>query len=262
MRGYTGLVEDASNRTRDGYRSSHLGKGTAYHAEFLGNPRRALMWALERKILDVIVKGHFGARPFTHLDFACGTGRVIAYLESRASESVGVDLSPSMLEVAKGLVNGATLIEADLTREDPMPSRRFDLVTVFRFFPNAESILRDEALAALVSRLSPGGCLVFNNHCHTGGLNRRLVRLLRGSSLKLNDMSWQECAALIERHGLRIVSVHHAGVMPDYETRLLRPRWLVALLERAARRLPLARIAENLVFVCVRDTAAGEHVPR
>jgi hypothetical protein len=57
---------------------------------------------------------------------------------------------------------------------------------------------------------------------------------------------------LIARHGLMIQKVHHMGVLPDYESRLLRPRVLVRVIERAGRHLPLASIAENLIFVCRR----------
>ena len=46
----------------------------------------------------------------------------------------------------------ATLVEGDLTREPLLGERRFDLVTAFRFFPNAEPALRRDVMAALVRR--------------------------------------------------------------------------------------------------------------
>lgn len=234
------------------YRTSHLSKGFEYHAEFTKNPRRALMWSLERRVLDRILVRHFPNGRYDHLDFACGTGRVIAHLQSRANQSVGIDVSASMLAVAGQLAATARLLCADITRDAVLESERFDLITAFRFFPNAEESLRDEAMSALVKRLAPDGLLVFNNHCHSGGLNRRLVRLLKGSAVKLNDMSRQECEDLVARHGLRVSDLYHLGVLPDYETILLRPRWLVSGLERVLQHVPVASCAENLIFVCSR----------
>jgi len=236
----------------ESYRSSHLNRGNDYHAEFSANPRRALMWGMEQQVLRGLVGRDLRPAVFRHLDFACGTGRIIGLLKPITAESVGVDLSPGMLEVARTQAPGARFVQADITSDDVLGEETFDLVTAFRFFPNAEATLRDAAMSALVRHVALDGFVVFNNHCHTGGLNRRLVRVVKGSRLQLNDMSRRECEELIGRHGLEIQEVHHMGILPDYETRLLRPRVLVDVIERAGRHLPLASIAENLIFVCRR----------
>jgi len=236
----------------ESYRSSHLNRGGDYHAEFSTNPRRALMWEMERRVLREIVERDLRPGRFRHLDFACGTGRIIGLLKPMAAQSVGVDLSPTMLEVARNQVAGARFLEVDITSNDVLGDEKFDLVTAFRFFPNAEPALRDAAMSVLARHVAPDGLVVFNNHCHTGGLNRRVVRLVKGPGLRLNDMSRAECEDLSARHGLMIQKVHHMGVLPDYESRLLRPRVLVRVIERAGRHLPLASIAENLIFVCRR----------
>lgn len=56
------------------------------------------------------------------LDIGCGTGLLGSELASRGFDLVdGVDLSPSMLEVAARRGTYRSLIEADLTAELPMP---------------------------------------------------------------------------------------------------------------------------------------------
>lgn len=234
------------------YRESHLAKGADYHDVFRHNPRRALLWTLEQELLARILKRFLADRPIDHLDFACGTGRILALLEDRTRSSIGIDVSASMLEVARANVRRAELLQGDLTRGDLLSGRRFDLVTAFRFFPNAEPELRRDAFAALAEHLAPGGILVFNNHLHLGGLTRRLVRVVRRGQAGHQGMWDGEAAALVAGAGLDLVARYHAGIVPETEQRALRPRALVAAVERAATRLPLAGLSDDVLYVCAR----------
>ena len=244
--------------TETGYRQSHLGCGLDYHDRFADNPRRRMMWQIEQRVLesvlDTVQDRH--AAEIDYLDFACGTGRVLAFVANRTGTATGVDVSDSMLEVAARGAAGAELISADITRDSsPLRGRSFDLITAFRFFPNAEPGLRSEAIAALAGCLKPGGRLVFNNHRCLSSLRHRLVRALTLGRKGRTGMSRREVLELVAGAGLEIERVEHAGVVPEYEWLLLRPRVLVEWLERLATRLPLAGIAENLVYVCRRPSA-------
>ena len=151
------------------------------------------------------------------------------------------------------------MISADITRSaSPLAGRSFDLITAFRFFSNAEADLRSEALAALVGCLKPGGRLVFNNHRCLCSLRHRLVRLLTLGRSGRTGMSRLEVQQLVEAAGLQIERVEHAGVVPEYEWLLLRPRFVVEWIERLATRLPLAAFAENHVYVCRRPEPATQ----
>jgi SAM-dependent methyltransferase len=240
------------------YRESHLGKGADYHAVFGANPRRILIWQIEQALIDRAVRRFLPGRPIDHLDFACGTGRILALLEDRTRSSTGVDVSPSMLATARGNVKRARLVRADLTRGDPLGTRTFDLITAFRFFPNAERQLRREAMAALTRRLAPGGILLFNNHINHSGLSRRLARVIRGGGAGHHAMSHAEVAELVDASGLQIRARYHTGFVPETEARPLRPRWLIAALERAATHLPLAALSDDVLYVCTRTDATGK----
>lgn len=248
------------NDIKSDYRLSHLapGKGRSYHRQFSDQPYRSLVWEHECGVLDRVLTGSDRRNAFRHLDFACGTGRVLKYLADRAGVSVGVDLSPAMLELARETVPGAEIIEADLMREDPLGDRVFDLITAFRFFPNAQAKLREEAMEVIARHLAPGGILVFNNHKNTASLRNRLARAVGRRAFK--GMSPEETTRLVSRKGLAVKDVFHFGVLPATENRLLLPRPLLRRTEFFLARLRLLTyLGQNLIYVCQHPTNRCAH---
>lgn len=248
---------DAAAPGPSDYRRSHLepGKGESYHATFAKNPYRRLLWDMEKAVLDRIVREKLRGRALRHLDFACGTGRVLEHLAPRASESVGVDVSPSMLDVARARGVRSEIIEADLTVEDVLGGREFDLITAFRFFPNAQPSLRDQAMGVLVRHLAAGGRIVFNDHRNLSSLNYRLARL-RGKG-GFEGMSIAEARELAARHGLEIERSVAMGFAPAGDERALLPPALLRPLERLLSGWPAVKAwGENIVFVCRRHGRA------
>lgn len=101
------------------------------------------------------------------LDAGCGTGLAATSLRQKASRLVGVDISPRMLEKARGKGLYDELVEMELG--DFLKSRQatFDLIVlydVFIYFGNLASIL-DDATRALL----PGGSLAFSVECGNEG---------------------------------------------------------------------------------------------
>ena len=241
------------------YRNSHLhpGKGSSYDRQFTRNPYRSLVWEYERKILDRVMERWKERTPPRHLDFACGTGRILRYLENRTGESVGADLSPSMLEPARGTLQKSEIIEADLTKNDILGDRRFDLITAFRFFPNAQEELRSEVVHLLARHLAPEGWLIFNNHKNTRSLRNRLARALGRKGFQ--GMSPAQAKEFLNRAGLEVVDIYHFGVLPATEGRLLLPRPLLRGVERVLARWKWLRYyGQNLIYVCRHgETSSG-----
>jgi predicted TPR repeat methyltransferase len=228
-------------------------KGSSYDKTFSLIPFRAFLWQMERDFLDSILKRHFTGREIRHLDFACGTGRVVGYLEDRVEASVGLDISESMLSVARENVKASELIEGDITMADPLTGRLFNLITAFRFFPNAEPALRAQVLEGLKEHLEPDGLIVFNNHRN---FSSTLYRFLRFYHLIRHfvrsprvGMSQGEVDALLASTGFEIVEVHHVGVLiADDRHLLLAPLWRAC--ERLASRIGALRgLSQNLIFV-------------
>ncbi len=236
------------------YRQSHLraDKGRSYHSQFVDNPHRSLIWKLEKERLDTIRHCYYTDREIHHLDFACGTGRILEHFEKDAVVSVGVDLSPSMLDVARERLQRSEIIEADITRDDVLGDRKFNLITAFRFFPNAQIQLRREVMSQLVRHLDDDGCIVFNNHKNDTSLFYRLAKLLPSGGDA--GMRMTEVTELVSEFGLKIKKIYHAGVFPSTEKHLLLPRFLLGPLERRLSACSVFRnLAVDLIFVCKRD---------
>lgn len=232
------------------YRSSHVGRGTDYHQTFSALPRRAVLWRIEQDLLPALVQAHFD-RPPTHLDFACGTGRFLGLLQPHVASSTGVDIAASMLEEAGRNAPGAELIEADLTANDKLGDRQFDLITAFRFFPNAEPELRSAVMKVLVRHLAPGGRIVFNNHCTDASFYARGRALLRRPPGPL--MRRTEVDALLAECGLNASEVRYLGVLPLTDYRHPFPRGLAERAERVLSHAPgVSLLAEEAIYVCAK----------
>lgn len=237
--------------TEQSYRSSHVDKGQDYQDIFVERRDLAMAWAVERRLLDELVLRRFGDRPFRYLDFACGTGRILAHMERHATESVGVDVSRSMIACARPWLERATVIRGDLTRDPVLGDRRFDLITAFRFFPNAEPELRHEAMAALVRHLAPGGVIVFNNHQNSVALRRRLLRVAGRDPG--HEMRPAEVGELLDGVGLEVQAVHGVGLLPFSHRFMPLPVGLLTDLEHRLADTPLSRrLATSLLFECGR----------
>jgi SAM-dependent methyltransferase len=239
--------------TATSYRESHLAKGEDFHREFdvKVNARRGMIWKFEQEIINKILDEFLATTPIHHLDFACGTGRLLHFLEGRTKESVGIDVSSRMLEVAKKITSKSIIIHGDMTHS-PLLDERFNLITAFRFFPNAEPELRATAMRVLARHLRPNGILVFNNHIHWHSLYKRIVRVCSFGLRKggYHGMRSSEVLAMITDACLRIRRVYHVGVLPEFGPIPLRPRRLVEAIEAKAMHVPLSSVAEDLIYVC------------
>ncbi len=233
------------------YRKSHLSKekGEAYAEAFINKPYRRMVWELEKNILNDILNKFYSNEEISHLDFACGTGRILHFLTNLTATSTGVDLSPSMLAVAQKNNMTAEIIEADLTRNDVLGERKFNLITAFRFFPNAQPELRNEAMQVITKHITANGYIVFNNHMHNGSLKYRLAKLL--GRAKTDGMSNAEVNELIKKHNLEIEGFYHLCVFPASERRMFLPLALLQPLEKILARIAIFyKLAENHVYVC------------
>jgi predicted TPR repeat methyltransferase len=150
------------------------------------------LWKREQKILDQVLEGlPIPTADVAALDFACGSGRVVVYLESRARMVVGVDVSKDMIDVARTRVSTATLICGDIATgaradfPEPLHTTKYDLITAFRFFTNAEPDLRRSAMLALAQMLkSADSRLVFTVQAHVPS-HKSLSRLGRRAQARL-----------------------------------------------------------------------------
>ena len=198
------------------YRESHKyeGKGAEYEAYYQNKSWQRFLWSREQEIILRILEKYFAGRDVHLLDFACGTGRITELLENRVKTSTGVDVSGSMLAIAREKLKRTQIIETDITAENVLKPGKFNLITAFRFFLNAEAELRSAAIGALAGLLDEDGYLVFNNHQNSGS---PWVKLRYAHYRKKNPegtfnvMSIEQMKKLVEAAGLEIVEIYPVG---------------------------------------------------
>jgi predicted TPR repeat methyltransferase len=231
------------------YRESHKreGKGKDYDAHYSEMPHRRFLWEREQLVLSNILKTYFKGHEIHLLDFACGTGRITSFLESKVTTSVGVDVSDAMLEEARKKLPNTKLIKADILRDNILTGRKFNLITAFRFFLNAEPELRHAALRALVPLLEKDGCFVFNNHRN---INSPLIRLQsRQKKGNLNYMTIKNMHDLVNSVGLEIVRIYPIGLLQIFRSKM--PINLKHIIENITTKFPFLRnYSESPIAVC------------
>ncbi len=203
-----------SDQSDPDYRFSHQssGYGKRYAQRYLRG-YYAVQWQKLEKPLLAKVFAELGTNAKTCLDFACGTGRITAFESGHFAHVTGVDISSAMLADAPACPN-VEYVCRDITKESL--GRRFDVVTSFRFFLNAQADLRTAALKAIGAHLAPGGTLVLNVHMNAGsptGLAIRLGRRLTGRRLH-NVLSLQELTQELNDTGYVVERVTWYSFMP------------------------------------------------
>jgi len=238
------------------YKESHKyqGKGAEYEAYYQNKAWQRFLWSSEQEILIKILKKYFRDKDVHLLDFACGTGRITEFLENRVKTSTGVDVSDSMLAVAEKKLKRTEIIKADITAENILKPRKFNLITAFRFVLNAEPELRSSAMRILVKLLDEDGYLVFNNHQNSGS---PWIRLRHAHYRKKNPegtfnvMSIEQMKNLAEGAGFQIVEIYPAGFFHPPKI----PVWfrLSHAIDRGAGKFKFTnKLSEDLIAVCQR----------
>jgi ubiquinone/menaquinone biosynthesis C-methylase UbiE len=235
------------------YRLSHLAsdKGKLYDQPFCDYGWRQYLWQREKQTLRKILYDFFAFEPVSCLDFACGTGRILEFLNHRVNTCTGVDISASMLSLCRKKLPEVSLIEGDVTQDDILKGREFNLITAFRFFANAQQSLRKEVLLALHRHLAKDGILVFNNHRNRSNPLFATARLM---GKQLNTLSHDEIMTLIDEAGFTLIRVYCTGVLPGLDKR--RPSspesWYYGT-DWLAEKLVIGRwLGQNLIYVCLK----------
>lgn len=188
--------------------------------EYASDSVSSVLWRVERVLLRSImedwVKDCANAR---YLDFACGTGRILAYLETRMQHSVGIDVSEEMLREASRKTSTAVLMCKNLASDSDVAESSYDVITAFRFLSNAEDALRAKVLTGLVRRMHAGSILIANTHTNPFSYKLatwpfyQIARLL-GRRIHARYLSLKRLCDLMSRAGLVPVATYGYGFIP------------------------------------------------
>lgn len=162
------------------------------------------------------------------LDFACGTGRVLSFVENLADESIGLDISAEMLSLAATKCRRSVLIEGNLATNPALITESFDIITMFRFILNAGPELASTILRLLHPHLlAAQGRLICNVHGNSWSLRRFALAFHRsGRSSQstrpstpppmLEQMSPRQMHDILRNTGYRVRSAYGFGLFPRF----------------------------------------------
>ncbi len=191
------------------------------------------MVAREAELVEALVDQMLPSQRERYLDFACGSGRILSVIAPHFRDVVAVDVSENMVQAAREKVPAAMFHLVDLTKQE-LDIGRFDLVSAFRFFGNAEDSLRRSVLDALRARVKDSGFLLINNHRNPSSLLARISRERKGM-----DLNYGKLQGLLRDHSFKIVKKIPIG------TWMLRHRWC----EQAVWDSPMGRIGDRLTAI-------------
>jgi SAM-dependent methyltransferase len=153
--------------------------------EFFQTGETLVDWAL--RIIEQRLIPHFA--PASILEYGCGVGRLAIPFARRPGAITAVDVSPTMLAVARGEARkcGISHIRFQTVAEFQAGDRVFDLVTCYSVF---QQITPDKGLILLrelIERIGPGGVGVFHfPYQLTSSRLKRVTRWMRSALPGLN----------------------------------------------------------------------------
>lgn len=238
------------------YRDSHSAPGYArlYDRTFAEGYYAQLWHDVERPLVQSILTGLAARGAYRSLDFACGTGRILALHGAIFDDVVGNDVSAEMVARARERCPRARIVVGDVTAAGAgrLPNDR-QVCTAFRFFLNAEPELRNAVMAALRDCIVRGGHLVANFHVNSISPMGRLYRVRNALARRTinNVMGEREAVELFRKHGFVVEAVHRYGLWPRIGWHFDKlNRQLLSPTETMGRRLPfLQRYAQTFILV-------------
>lgn len=147
------------------------------------------------------------------LDVGCGTGRPVTEVLAAAGHRVtGYDVSPTMIEIARTQIPGATFDVADLRTLDQRASS-WDAVVVCYSLLQLTRAEIDAALAKFADWLVPGGIfLMVTLPVDVEGFDFEFM----GKPVTVSSYSAEGYRERLIRLGLEVVRERFADFQPDY----------------------------------------------
>lgn len=216
-----------------------------------------ILWKIEQcQLLDFLRGFRRGHPRIDYLDFAAGTGRVISFLDEYVDSAVGIEISPAMIENAERKLKRGRMLCADITAPGAPIEGRYDLITAFRFFLNADPDLRSAAMNSLAVRLrDESSRLIFNNHGNLWSHKLAMwpfhviCRVGQGVVSEGNYMTLEQARRLADEAGLVIEKVMGCGILGPKSQWIIPFERLLAIEARFGKTAFASRFGVNQMYV-------------
>jgi SAM-dependent methyltransferase len=216
-----------------------------------------ILWKIEQRQLNTILEElRLTHDQISYLDFAAGTGRIIALMENKVDAATGIEISQSMIDRARGRLQKANMICADITQPGSEIEGKYDMITAFRFILNAEPALRLAGLRALAARLKDEtSILVFNNHGNLYSHKllfwpiHKLRFLGTAYSPEANYLTNHQVCRIANQAGLQVIRIAGCGMLGGKSSRLFGNDFVARVEERLSHLRLLRPLAGNQMYV-------------
>lgn len=242
------------------YKEQFTAPSSARNYEQLYSPETAddLLWQIEQEHLNKII-GQLRTKltRIDYLDFACGTGRIISFVEPQVDSATGIEISPEMIKIAQQNVKDASLQCRDITSDGAEIENKYDLITTYRFILNAEPALRVAGFKAMAARLKDQSSrLVFSNHGNPWSYKALMWPIhfarqtLFGKKREGNYLTKRQTRAVLDAAGLEIINVTGVGFISPKIVKRLPFSWCQKIEAALAGRPLLQSLGVNQLYVC------------
>lgn len=209
-----------SKRFRN-YRDLFKGEGAnSYSQLYADSSIEHQLSVIERRICRELIKEGIKNR-FVHLDFACGTGRIMNFFSDLTELQIGIDVSSDMLGIARNCTKAKLILSENYSEVvDSLNKEDTILISAFRFILNAEPrdvedfVLFCERILAVT-----GKCyLLINNHGNKHSLRTLTPGVLSQNGNVLNHKKFQR--KLISLN-FRVIATREMQLLPSGILRII-----------------------------------------
>ena len=240
------------------YRTSHSSEGYGEHYEktYERGYYKHQWDCLELPLLKRVLEQEYDKGARSYLDFACGTGRILHAAEEIFPETTGVDVSETMVKLAREKCHRSEIFVQDITTTPLI--KQYDVITAFRFFLNAEPELRNSVLKAIRENLADSGCLIVNIHVNRNSILGRVYQLrnIMLGHIVANTLGFDEFRRLLHENKFQVEAVNWYSYWPRTGWRMegIAKRMLPATdkLWKQVKVLPQG-LAQSFMVICRPD---------
>jgi SAM-dependent methyltransferase len=229
------------------------------------------LWEVEKILLASLItefRQSVNGRQIDYLDFASGTGRIIAYIEDKVDNATGIEISPAMCTIARKKLKYGKLLCCDITSPSTPTEGKYDLITAFRFILNAGPELRLVAMKALTLRLKDErSWIIFNNHANPFSIKlimwpvHFIRQLWKGKDPAGNYLTNTQVYRLTTETDLHIVRVIGYGFLGGHLAKVFSKKWICYIESWLAKCPLLSRFGINQCYVAMLDTRKAKLRP-
>jgi 2-polyprenyl-3-methyl-5-hydroxy-6-metoxy-1,4-benzoquinol methylase len=242
------------------YREQFIDSAEAYEKTIQTKHIR-LIYELEKQTLEKLFS-KINSRGKSVMDFACGTGRWTEFLEKHFKEIAGIDVSENMIQIARQKCKKASFFVTDITSENTdkeVLGKKFDVITSFRFYKNAQKQLRQQVTEVIPKYLKQDGLFIFDLHLNTFSFMGilatimhllRLHRLFKIGELTIRTISLGDIKRLFKDTPLKIIDYYGMGILPGRSNYTVLPQKLLYKTESFfTNKRILRRFAYNILVI-------------